>query len=411
MRILFLAHRFPYPPTFGSRVRAFNVIKHLARSHEVTLISLVRSAAEAQAATGMARHCHDFQVIAVRRWAQVMKLLLATPTSLTASEAYFHSRRLRRLIERLLGARSFDAVFVNASSVGRYVEHARGLVKLIDFCDVDSRKWLDYASFKPWPLSAGYRWEAMRLAAVERRLARHFEAVAVATEAEAASLRTLGVTRHIDVFPNGVDLEYFQPADTPFDADLITFLGRMDYYPNAQCMARFCHEVLPRLQRARPRLRLQLVGADPTAAVRRLGRLPGVTVTGTVPDVRPYLWRSALTVAPLEIARGTQNKILESMAMGLPAVCSPIAAAGIEALPGEHLLVAERPEQWCEQILRVSADPALRQRLGTAARAHVEARYTWSCSMQRVDRMLERCLEASPEHHGETGHRSPVEPG
>ena len=392
MRVLFLSHRFPYPPTFGSRVRAFNVIKHLARAHDVTLVSLVRSAAEAEDAKGIAPFCHAFHAMRVYEPLQALKLALATPTPLTASEAFFHSAAMSRTLASLLAGRSFDLVFAHCSAIGRYVEHLAGMPKVMDFCDVDSRKWLDYASFKPWPLSLGYRWEALRLTAVERRLARRFDRVAVATVAEAKALADIGVAGNVDVFPNGVDLDYFHDRGASFDSDLITFLGRMDYYPNEQCMTRFFQQVL--LQRARPSLRLQLVGADPGPAVLRLARLPGVTVTGTVPDVRPYVQGSALTVAPLQIARGTQNKILESMAMAVPTVCSPIAAAGIEATPGMHLRVAQSREQWCEDILQLTGDRALRRRQGDAARAHVQATYAWWRAMQRVDDMLERCMAA-----------------
>ena len=199
------------------------------------------------------------------------------------------------------------------------------------------------------------------------------------------------------VFPNGVDLDYFSDDGTVWERDVITFLGRMDYYPNEQCMRRFCEEVLPLLRRVRPRLRLQLVGAEPGPAVRSLARLAGVVVSGTVPDVRPWVRRSALTVAPLHIARGTQNKILESMAMGVPVVCSAVAAAGVEAVPGEHLRVAAGARDWCEQILAIAGEPALRRRLGEAARAHVESHYAWPRAMARLDEVLAECPAATAQ--------------
>jgi glycosyltransferase involved in cell wall biosynthesis len=155
----------------------------------------------------------------------------------------------------------------------------------------------------------------------------------------------------------------------------------MDYFPNQQAVQRFCADVLPEIQRRRPGTRFEIVGADPPEAIRELGRRTGVTVTGSVPDVRPYVTRAALTVAPLEIARGTQNKILESMAMGVPVVCSRQAVGGVDAVPGEHLLAYDRKEQLVEAVLRLLDDPVERRRLALAGRERVLSHHSWPSSM------------------------------
>jgi sugar transferase (PEP-CTERM/EpsH1 system associated) len=403
VRILFIAHRFPFPPTFGSRVRAFNVIRHLGKAHALTVLSPVRSAAEAREAEGLAPYCASFETFRVRNWVQAAKIAASLPTSRTASEAFFHSAPMQRRIKSLLASRRFDFVFAHCSAVGRYFENIERPPGLIDYCDVDSRKWRDYARNRRWPFSAGYWWEAVRLEAAERRLARSFEGVTVATRGEVAALSTLGITRNVDWFPNGVDLDYFAPSAQPYDPDLITFVGRMDYFPNVQCMAGFCAQVMPMLRLRRPGLRLQIVGAAPAREVRQLARLPGVTVTGAVADVRPYVMRSALTVAPLRIALGTQNKILESMAMGVPVVSSAVAAAGVDADPGEHLLTATTPDDYCDAILRILGDPAERTRLAQAGRARMLSNHDWGSSMKRLDAIIERCLvsRTAPRHAGD----------
>jgi hypothetical protein len=168
----------------------------------------------------------------------------------------------------------------------------------------------------------------------------------------------------------------------------------MDYFPNERCMVDFCRDVWPLLRARRPAARLQIVGAAPTAPVQALGRIDGVTVTGAVPDVRPFVRRSALTIAPLSIARGTQNKVLESMAMAVPVVCSPLAAAGVEAEPGVHLRVARDAGEWVTEIERLLADPAQRAALAEAGRARVFSHHTWTRAMQRLDAIVARCLAA-----------------
>ena len=392
MRILFLCHRFPYPPTFGSKVRAFNVIKHLAREHEVTVLSLARSATEAEEAKGIAAFCSEYRVHRVHNVVQAAKLAVTLPSHVTASEAFFHSSALQRDIDRCMASRSFDFIFAHCSAVGRYVERVQGVPKLMDFCDVDSRKWLDYVAHKPWPLTLGYRWEAQRMAAAERRMAQRFEQVTVATPGEVQTLAQGGVRERVDWFANGVDFYYFRPSETPHDPNLISFVGRMDYFPNEQAMVDFCAEVWPKLRRARPALKLTIVGAAPTAKVMNLGRLDGVTVTGSVPDVRPFVQSSALTIAPLKIARGTQNKILEAMAMRVPVICSTIAANGVDAVAGEHLLSADDPGETCDTVLRVLGDPIERERLAGAGHARVLSHHAWPSAMSRLDSIVERCV-------------------
>jgi glycosyltransferase involved in cell wall biosynthesis len=191
-----------------------------------------------------------------------------------------------------------------------------------------------------------------------------------------------------------VDASFFDPAEADYDADTISFIGRMDYYPNQECMARFCAEVWPQLKALRPAMKLLIVGADPSAEMRRLGDLPGVTVTGSVPDVRPFIRSSALMVAPLAIARGTQNKILEAMAMGVPVVTSSVAAGGVDAAAESHLLVADSAAEITRAILRIAENPDERRRLAVAGRQRVLSHHAWPRSMQRLDGIIQRCRDA-----------------
>ena len=392
MRILYVCHRFPFPPKRGGKIRPFNMIRHLSQSHEVVVCSLSRSDEETAQAQGIAPHCAEFHVAQVDDRLQSLRMVATLPTPITASTSFFHSGKLARTIDRLLAERAFDLIFVHCSSVAHYVQHVRHIPKILDFGDMDSHKWLEYVHHKPFPLSAGYWWEGRRVLAQEKRLARRFDLCTATTRAEWQTLNGYGAARDTDWFPNGVDAEYFAPSAEPHDPNTIVFIGRMDYYPNQQCMFDFCAQVLPLLRAKRPSLQLQIVGADPSPAVQRLGNLAGVTVTGSVPDVRPFTTRAALTVAPLRIARGTQNKILEAMAMGVPVVTTSVAAGGVDAVPGQHLLTADTPEQTAEAVLRVMDDAAERTRLAQAGRARVLSHHAWPSSMKRLDAIIERCM-------------------
>jgi sugar transferase (PEP-CTERM/EpsH1 system associated) len=258
---------------------------------------------------------------------------------------------------------------------------------------MDSQKWLEYARYKPFPLSLGYWLEGTKLQQAEKRLAGKFDLCTATTHAEWQTLESYATGVTTDWFPNGVDSEYFSPSDEPYDADTISFIGRMDYYPNQECMFDFCANVLPGIRRERPNVKLLIVGADPSPAVRKLGDIPGVTVTGSVPDVRPYVRRSAAMVAPLNIARGTQNKILEAMAMGVPVVSSAVAAGGVDAVAEAHLLVADSPETYARALLRIMNDSVERDRLSRAGRERMLAKHDWDSSMVRLDGIIARCMQ------------------
>lgn len=392
MRILYVCHRFPFPPKRGGKIRPFNMIRHFAKRHEVTVASLARTALEAQEGTGIAPYCHRFEMVTVNNSMQMLRMIARLPTLRPSSFGYFYSADLAARINKLIATERFDLIFVHCSSVAPYVADVQGPFKVLDFGDMDSQKWLEYANYKPFPLSTGYWLEGHKLSREESNLARKFDLCTATTRAEWETLESYRTGTPSDWFPNGVDSTAFSPVAEPYDPNLISFIGRMDYYPNQECMFDFCKNTLPLLKARRPDIKLVIVGADPSPAVRKLGEIPGVTVTGSVPEVQPYVRKSALMVAPLNIARGTQNKILEAMAMGVPVVTSKTAAGGVDALDREHFLVANSPAEYAESILRIIEDSSERGRLAAAGRARMLSHHAWENSMQRLDGIIERGL-------------------
>lgn len=401
MNILYLCHRFPFPPKRGGKIRPFNMIRHLSESgHQVTVCSLVRSPDEAEEGRGIASYCAGFRMAHVKEWVQVARMIVRLPVPTPSSMGYFYSSTLAENVKSLLNAKQWDLIFVHCSSVAQYVEHVKNVPKILDFGDMDSHKWLEYANYKPFPLSLGYRVEGAKMLAAEKRLARRFDLCSATTRAEWETLNGYSTGADTDWFPNGVDADFFCPVDEPYDADTISFIGRMDYYPNQECMTRFCEQIWPMLKSARPGMKLIIVGADPSPAMRELGELAGVTVTGSVPDVRPFIRKSALMVAPLNIARGTQNKILEAMAMGVPVVTSTIAAGGVDAESEKHFLVADTPSACARAILRIIDSPAERNRLAMAGRKRMLSHHAWPRSMERLDGIIDRGIKNFSANRG-----------
>ncbi|MFI5402195.1 MAG: TIGR03087 family PEP-CTERM/XrtA system glycosyltransferase [Planctomycetota bacterium] len=392
MRVLLVCHRFPYPPARGGKIRPFHILKHLSREHEVTVASHYRSAKEREEGAGLERHCHRILAEEIHPVAAQLRMVGNLFTPRPSSMGYFRSPRLARRIREELAARPYDLILAHCSSVAPYVADVKDIPKILDFGDMDSQKWLAYAGVQRFPLSVGYWIEGTKLRRAEEQLARRFEICTCTTRAETETFESYATGIPGGWFPNGVDVEYFQPSAEPYDPDTICFVGRMDYYPNSQCMIDFCAETLPLLRAHRPATKLVIVGADPAPSVRRLAQIPGVTVTGSVKDVRPHVLQAALTVAPLVIARGTQNKILESLAMGVPAVCSDVAAGGVDCVPGEHLLAASTPLGYAEAILRLLDDPAERRRFAEAGRARMLSHHTWEGSMKRFGDIVDRAM-------------------
>jgi sugar transferase (PEP-CTERM/EpsH1 system associated) len=377
------------------------MIRHLsAQGHEVHVASLVRSREEAREGEGLRAHCTSYLAAPVHAPLQFARMVARLPTPVPSSMGYFYSRDLARGVRRLLDSGSFDLIFVHCSSVAQYVAAERGTPKILDFGDMDSQKWLSYAAFQPYPLSLGYRIEGHKLERAEKALARQFDVCTCTTANECDTLTGFSAAAAVDWFPNGVDGQYFAPSGNAYERNTICFVGRMDYYPNQQAMLEFCATVLPMLRSRRPGVRLRIVGAEPSRAILAL-RAPDVEVTGSVPDVRPYVTRAALSVAPLRIARGTQNKILESLAMGVPVIASALAATGVDAIPGEHLFTADTPEQWCDRILAVIDDPVLRARFSNAGRERMLSNHSWAASMRRMDDIIARCVRSyTPQRSG-----------
>lgn len=394
MKILVVCHRVPFPPKRGGKIRPFNIIRHLhEQGHEVTVASLARNREELEESEGLARHCSGRIVEVVEDRVAWPRMVAWLPTTKPSSFGYFYSPKLERRVREFVGG-GIDLIFVHCSSVAPYVLDLPARAKVIDYGDMDSQKWREYSRHKPFPLSAGYWLEAVKLERTERLLADSFDLCTCTTRGELETLKALGVSRPTGWYPNGVDAEFFKPApDGAYDPDLVAFIGRMDYFPNQQGVLRFCAEVLPELRKRRPATRFEVVGADPPPEIRALADLPGVTVTGSVPDVRPYVTRAALTVAPLEIARGTQNKILESLAMGVPVVCSRQASGGVDCVPGEHFLEFSTREEFVARVLSVLESPAERRRLSEAGRARVLSNHSWPSSMQRLDALIAATME------------------
>jgi sugar transferase (PEP-CTERM/EpsH1 system associated) len=376
--ILFLAHRIPFPPDRGDKIRSWHILKHLGKLGPVHLACFADDEADAahlpalRAAMGGALGEAHVEVRRIHKAAAGARALV---TGRPVSLALFDSARLRAFVVRLLARADIATVFAFSGQMAQFVPEDGRARFVMDFVDMDSAKFAAYAQEAAAPMRWIHRREAARLFAFERETAARADIATFVSEAEAALFRAQTGLANIRTLSNGIDLAFFDPA-APFVrieagcGPVLLFTGQMDYAPNIDAVTWFAREVLPLV----PGARFVIAGRNPVPDVAALAS-DRVHVTGAVADIRSWLAAADVVVAPLRIARGIQNKVLEAMAMAKPVVATPAAFEGIEAVPGRDLIVADGAAAMAREIGALLDAPARAAALGRAARRCVEAGY------------------------------------
>ncbi len=395
MKLLYLSHRVPFPPTKGEKVRAFEVLRHLGARHEVHLLALA-GAGERGPFPELAEHCAEVETFSLGIWACRLRAALAAVRGGPLTLAWFRSPALAARVRELARDRRFDAVIAYTAAMTPYAALATEARRVVDLVDVDSEKWSQLAGITRPPRRLVYRLEARRMRGLERTLGSSFDLVVVATERERRLLSALAPEAPVEVVGVGSPRPPATPSAEPSALrPRLVFTGQMDYLPNVDGIARFAEGVYPRLRRDFPELELFVVGRSPTRRVRALAAIPGVTVTGEVPEVAPYLAAAQVFVAPLRIARGVQMKVIEAMAAGLPVACSAavmdgLAESGLE--PGRDLLVAADDAEMEGALRRLLESGERRARIGRAGRERAAASYRWDDAVGRFEERLRRLV-------------------
>ncbi len=394
--LLFLCHRLPYPPDKGDKIRSFHILQFLARHYKIHLGTFIDDPADLKYQDKVGQYCTDLCAVPIQPVWRRLESLRGLLTGEALGLPYYRDTRLAQWLARTVQAHTFSRVLIFSSTMAQYVMGPKfdAMRLVVDFVDVDSEKWRAYAAAKPWPIRALYRREAKKLFAYEQRLAKRAQASLFVSAAEARLFNflldePLTSVSHVD---NGVDLDYF--ARTPGRANpyptrnpVLVFTGAMDYWANVDAVSWFAHTIFPQVRQRCPDAEFWIVGSRPTAEVQVLARRAGVYVTGSVPDVRPFLQYARGVVAPLRIARGVQNKVLEAMAMEKHVVGTPEAFEGIEAAESAALYHADDAAHFatlCVALLEEGIHAT-----GNAGRAYVQKAHDWNRNLQKLQEVLE----------------------
>jgi sugar transferase (PEP-CTERM/EpsH1 system associated) len=380
----------------GEKIRPLQILKYLTQSYDVHLGCLVDDPADWQYVDTIRAMCADVHAAPLNRRAARLLCTRGLLTGESLSVTFFKDRGLARWVEGVMTRVRPEVVFVNSSNMAPYIlDLPRTGTRIVDLADVDSEKWRAYADTAGFPMRHVYRREWRKVAALERRIAQECDLSTFVSAAEADLFKTLvpGEAGRVRGISSGVDHRYFDPSlgyEAPFDPAIPTFVftGTMDYPPNADAVTWFANEILPEIRRTVPAARFYIVGNSPSDAVLRLDRIDGVVVTGRVPDVRPYVFHATAAVAPMRIARGIQNKVLEAMALARPVIVTSGALEGIDAAPGEDIILAGDTGAFAAAAVRIIADPASGAAIGAAARQRVLRSYDWDATLRQYGEHL-----------------------
>lgn len=406
MEIVFLAHRVPFPPNKGEKIRTYHQIEYLAqRGHRIHVFSPVAGEEDVgYLAELQRRHCdavfHGPQpsplsyVRGLLRWQAL-------------SVAHFYTPVLQQKLDAFLASHPVDAIVCTSSSMAEYVFRsgylrgagARRPVLVMDFMDLDSDKWRQYQQLKPFPFSLVYRREAALIARFERRVHETFDTCMFISRNEVdLFLKSNPDLGRLQVVANGMDTATFKPTENPKPAQgpNLLFTGVMDYLPNEDAVVWFVEGIWDKVRAHHPNATFYIAGMNPSARVKALSRFPGVVVTGFVEDIREYFDKAHIFVGPFRLARGVQNKVLQAFGCALPTIATSLGCEGINCQPGEHVLVADTLDEMLQQIDWVVANPAAAAALGQNAHQLIEREYSWQGKLAELETILStrRALES-----------------
>lgn len=383
MKILFLTARLPYPPDRGDRLRAFHFLQQLAKEHEITLVSFLASEEERPFLENLRPFCQEIHTVLQ----PPLRSLLATGLNLWRNQPlqalYYRSANMQQMVTAVLTQKHFDLAYVHLFRMAQYVTHWAGY-RVVDLTDVISQEVAKSLAYRHTFWRWVYRLEGPRIARYEQWVAQQFEETWLIARADRQVLAHSCPQANIQVVPNGVEMTRFHPLGITAVPHQLLFVGHMGVFHNIDAATHLAQEVLPLVRQQIPDVTLVLAGASPAPAVQLLSQLPGVTVTGFVPDLNQLLNESAVFVAPLRFAAGVQNKVLEAMAAGRPVITSSLVNGGIGATAGQELWLADGARETADAILHLLRQPATRETLAAAGYTFVHQHFRWEAVLHRV---------------------------
>lgn len=396
MSALFLAHRIPFPPDRGDKIRSHHLVRAIAQIAPVHVACFADNAGEMAHEGDLAAVAQSYCLIRRHKSlnvSAVQALLTGKPISLTS----FYDKQIANYVRSVIEKFNITTIFVFSGQMAQYVPDNYAGRIIIDFVDMDSEKFASYAKDAKYPMRYIYSREARLLRKFEVKMANHADVSTFVSDNEVEVFRKKApeCKGNVQTLSNGIDTGFYDPRNialVPLTGQIgendIMFTGQMDYPPNIEAVSRFAKKILPRIIADVPDARFVIVGRQPTEAVRALHDDKTVIVTGEVADVRPWLQGAKFVVAPLSVARGVQNKVLEAMAMEKPVFVSIEAATGIDAEHDKHFFISSDDDEMASQIITHFGLRKKVQGVGIAARRHVQDTMSWDAMLAKLPQFI-----------------------
>ena len=386
MKILFLTQRFPFPLDRGDRIRSYHILRYLAGRHNVSLASLTDEDIQDSHWKEIKDLCATVDIGRIQRNQRRILSLFYLPTSTPLTTPNYYSKELRSKVDLRIRKESFDLIFIYCSSMAQYVLRYSRIPKVIDFVDIDSEKWFEYARSTYFPTNLVYFREGVLLRRYEKIVTESCLHAFVTSHREKLITDQFRIGTPVTSIRNGVSMS--EKADPMRSGSRMIFTGVMDYRPNEDAVCHFVKDIFPLICKEIPEAEFFIVGQKPTRRVKELSKVTSVNVTGWVPDTHEYMRDSAVFVAPIRIARGVQNKVLEAMAAGLPVVATSAAADGLEAVERRDYLLGDSPDRFAEQVVLLLRDSGLRKQLAHNAIEYVRRMHDWTSNLEEMENIL-----------------------
>ena len=390
-KILYLCHRIPYPPNKGDKIRSFNEIKYLSKKYDVDLISLADDPKDLKYKQNLKKYCRQVKIFPLNTTIAKIKGLLSLLAGKSISQGYFYTPAFQKTFNQWTATEKYHAIICFSSPMAEYVlcekpDKKTAGTLIMDFCDLDSDKWNQYAQKRSFPLSKLYRLEAIRLLSFEKKINRHFNRSIFVSAKEAALFRKYDPdAQHVDVIPNGVDYDFFAPdfsgAKGQEDPFSLGFFGAMDYYANVDGALWFVEQIWPIVKKEIPEAVFFIVGSKPDPELQRLTADPSIKVTGFVEDIREYYHKVTVCVIPLRIARGVQNKVLEAMSMAKATISTTPAVQGIGLVNNTFVSIEDEASQFAARVIELLREYRKREGAGRASREYIKKHFNWDTNM------------------------------
>jgi sugar transferase (PEP-CTERM/EpsH1 system associated) len=401
MRVLFLTARFPYPPLKGDKIVSYQRLKHLSRSHEITLLSFCDGTLTSRDLAEVGKFCRDVHTVPLRKTEMYSNLLRGGLGNTPFQVLYHQSRAFQRRLGELLTDGTFDLLHVFMLRIAPYVADYAGCPKLLELIDSMELNMERRASFERGIGRMLFQEETRRLVGYERRLAERFDRAVVVSDVDA---QVIGA-RNLEVSPLGIDFQQFYPQRVADGADpLIVFTGNMAYFPNENAVLYFANDVFPRIQRRMPEARFRVVGGGPSPRLRRLEDAnKAIRVVGFVDSMCEHINRAAVSVCPMLAGSGMQFKILEALACGVPVVATSVAKGDIRISEEEGLLIADDPVTFADKVVGIIENGRQEKNAALRAREILKRRYSWPQCNAVIDRIYAELSNRKIRSHHEEG--------